>query len=189
MVALKIARTMGAEGVRASATNVGSLIGTPLYMSPEQARGANDLLDARSDLFSACTMFDELLTLRHRFESATTLPALLVAIQITEPGPGHVLLSTSRQAGVGAEYGHFLSKGLALSPDARWQTAGDMIFELHSMLEGTVRVQCPVTLNKRMTREMGRFVDKRPRTSIAVAILGALVLLTLLANALHDLIA
>jgi len=75
------------DGGRASATHVGSLIGTPLYMSPEQARGANDLLDVRSDLFSACVMFHELLTLHHRFEDVKSLPALLVAIQTTEPGP------------------------------------------------------------------------------------------------------
>jgi hypothetical protein len=44
-------------------------------------------------------------------------------------------------------------------------------------------------MNKRMAREMGRFVDRRPITSIAVAALGALLMLALLANAIHDLIA
>ncbi len=177
------------EAMRASATNVGSLIGTPLYMSPEQARGANDLLDTRSDLFSACVLFDELLTLRHRFESATTLPALLVAIQTTEPPHASQLFANSRQEGIPPEYGHFLSKGLRREPADRWQSADIMIFELHEMLEGRVRVQCPATMNKRMTREMGRFVDKRPRVSIALAAIGTLLMLLLLANALRDLVA
>ncbi len=178
------------EAVRASVTNFGSLIGTPLYMSPEQARGANDLLDMRSDLYSACVMFHELLMLRHRHESATTLPALLVAIQTMDTsGPAHDMFHQSRQIGVGPEYSHFLKKGLSLAPEDRWQAADVMIFELHAMLEGRVRVQCAATMNKRMTREMGRFVDKRPRVSIAAAVIGAILMLLLLANAIRDLVA
>jgi eukaryotic-like serine/threonine-protein kinase len=183
------ASVMANDAVRASATNVGSLIGTPLYMSPEQSRGGNDLLDTRSDLFSACILFDELLALRHRFESATSLPALLNAIQTFEPPPAYNFYADTRQAGIPAEYCHFLRKGLSQSPKDRWQSADEMIFELHAMLEGNVRVQCPATMNKRMAREMGRFVDKRPRLSIVAVALGSILMLVLLANALHDLIA
>src|SRR5262249_36748534 len=75
------AALVGADG-RASVTRVGALIGTPMYMSPEQARGQNDALDARSDLYSACVMFHEMLDAgHHRLEGAKTLGELLVRIQ------------------------------------------------------------------------------------------------------------
>ncbi|MGE0788161.1 MAG: serine/threonine-protein kinase [Sandaracinaceae bacterium] len=173
---------------RASSTHSGALIGTPLYMSPEQALGAP--LDARSDLYSAAVMFHEMLNLEHRFAKVPSLPALLVAIQMTDPpavtsmfpGPGGKL-------GVGPEYGHFLKKALARDPSQRWQSADEMIYELHQILEGVCRVQCMATFTKRMSREAGRFVDRNPRAAMFLLIAVSLVLLALVGNAFRDLIA
>ncbi len=46
----------------------GAIIGTPRYMSPEQARGLNSTLDQRSDIYSAFVVLYELLTLRPYIE-------------------------------------------------------------------------------------------------------------------------
>ena len=172
---------------RASATSFGALIGTPLYMSPEQARGQNDALDARSDLFSACVMFHELLNAgHHRYEDAKTLPALLVAIQTTEPAG--VTRMFRSDAGAGPEYGHFLRRGLRLAPAERWTSAHEMIEELHAILDGRCRVQCMATFSKRMTRGAGHFVDKSPRIAISLMLLTILVVLGLAANGVRDLL-
>jgi serine/threonine protein kinase len=63
----KLTGTSTADGL-SSSTQAGSLIGTPAYMSPEQARGVSDL-DHRSDLWSLAIIAFECLTGKLPFES------------------------------------------------------------------------------------------------------------------------
>ncbi len=50
-----------------SGTMMGLIMGTPAYMSPEQARGENETLDARSDIFALGSILFEILHLRPTF--------------------------------------------------------------------------------------------------------------------------
>ena len=52
-----------------------------------------------------------------------------------------------------------------------------MIDQLAATLDGRVKVQCPVTLTKRMTRELGRFVDRHPFLGVSFVGTGVLLLL------------
>lgn len=185
------APSRGAEGgvsasARASSTHAGALIGTPLYMSPEQAAGATDTLDARSDLYSAAVVFHELLGLRHVHEGVSDLQSLLARVTVWEPESVHTIFA---HASVPAELAHFVRRALQRRPEDRWQSAEEMLFELHAILDGRCRVQCPVTFTKRTLREVGRFADRRPTATIAIAVTALVVLSTLVALAIRGLLA
>jgi tetratricopeptide (TPR) repeat protein/predicted Ser/Thr protein kinase len=70
-----IARSRELSGL----TQTGDLIGTPEYMSPEQAKGEE--IDSRSDLFSLGIIFYELLTGKTPFEATTPAASLVKRIQ------------------------------------------------------------------------------------------------------------
>jgi eukaryotic-like serine/threonine-protein kinase len=74
-----VARSLGATGM----TQSGVIVGTPEYLSPEQARG--DVADARSDLYTAGLILYEMLTGALPFSGGT--PAETVIQRIVRPPP------------------------------------------------------------------------------------------------------
>jgi len=175
----------GADGELASdhekrgrlfATRVGSIIGTPAYMSPEQARGENDRVDHRCDLYSATVLFHELISLRHHLAHATSLDALLTMVGASEPSFLQLLNARHPDHRPPVELVHFVHKGLALDPARRWQSAEEMIWELERVIDGQIAVNCHVTFTKRLARELGRFVDRRPMLAV-FALLGVMAML------------
>ena len=81
---LKILDFGVARFVDSSMTPAGTILGTPDYMSPEQARGA--AVDERSDIFSAGAVFYFILAGRKPFPGPD-LPAVLRQLQFEEPAP------------------------------------------------------------------------------------------------------
>ena len=159
-----LTRVDGDARARMYATRVGSLIGTPAYMSPEQARGDNDKLDVRSDLYSAMVLFHELLGLQHYLADKQTFEALIEGIKSDEFGFFKLLAMPQRPP---AELIHLLARGLQKDPARRFQSAGELIAALHGVLEGKVAIQCHITFTKRSFRELGRLVDRAPWLAFA----------------------
>jgi serine/threonine protein kinase len=92
-------------------TESGVVSGTPVYMSPEQARGAK--VDHRSDLYSLGVLLYEMLAGRVPFEGESTVTVILKLIN--EPPPPIENISPELQSIIG--------KALAKDPDHRYQSA------------------------------------------------------------------
>ncbi|HEX8699101.1 MAG TPA: serine/threonine-protein kinase [Myxococcaceae bacterium] len=161
-------------------TQLGAVLGTPLYMSPEQARGEHDTLDGRSDIYSLCVLFHELLFLRHYLEGREALDDILQGVQTVTP-PVQELTESPHQPRVPAELGWFIQGGLQKKPAERYPSVDAMMEELQRILSGRIRVRCERTLIKCYLHHALRFVDEHPlliiftTTGLVSLVLGLIV--------------
>ncbi len=176
------AKTLTApKGSRASdarmQTVAGSLLGTPAYMSPEQARGDHDNVNERSDIYSLCVMLHELLTLEHYLSKKSSVAECVVGAQ-NEEVPFAAHMKSAHQPPVPADLAHFIRHGVAKSANERYRSVTEMLDRLQNIEEGHCPVECPATFMKRMGTETSHAIDRRPFMMIGVV--GAAILLALL---------
>jgi serine/threonine protein kinase len=103
-------------------TMTGSLLGTPSYMSPEQARGGQ--IDGRSDLFAVGCVLYEMMAGKKAFRGES-ITALIFKIITEEPQPIQELDPEIPDAMV-----RIIAKALAKAPEARYQTGRELAEEL-----------------------------------------------------------
>ena len=99
-------------------TRTGMVMGTPFYMSPEQARGDRDL-DARVDIYGCGVMMYETLTGRRPFR-ASNYNALLVQILSAQPAPAREL-----RGDLPVGFDRVIQKAMRRARDERYHTATD----------------------------------------------------------------
>jgi tetratricopeptide (TPR) repeat protein len=100
-------------------TRVGSTVGTPTYVAPEQAVGATT--DARADLYSVSIMLYELLTGVPPFRHEDTVK--LLAMHLSTPVPP--MLAVAPGAAVSRDVEEVVRKGLAKDRADRWASAAE----------------------------------------------------------------
>jgi serine/threonine protein kinase/Tfp pilus assembly protein PilF len=119
-----IARSLEHQGM----TQTGALMGTPEYMSPEQAKG--EKVDARSDLFALGIIFYEMLTGISPFKADTAMAMMFKRTQ-ERATP----LSQLNQ-GVPPVISDIVSKCLEIKADERYQSAREVINDLDAWKGG-----------------------------------------------------
>ena len=107
-------------------TATGAVIGTPYYMSPEQAFNAPDEVDARTDVYSLGAVLYEMLTGRPIFDGGTVL-AILRKIEEEDPKP----------PGISPEVDALVMRALAKDRERRFRSAGEMADAIDAWLAGT----------------------------------------------------
>jgi len=114
--------TSDSSMTRTSDTAVGTVLGTPSYMSPEQAREA--VLSPSSDLFSLGAVLYECLAGRPAFSGVNSVDILGAVLHIDPPPPSQF------NAAVTPELDAIVVKALAKDPAARYQSAGEMVADI-----------------------------------------------------------
>jgi tRNA A-37 threonylcarbamoyl transferase component Bud32 len=125
-----------------SLTAPGMFVGTPAYMSPEQAQGLKST-DRRTDIYAIGVMLYEVLTGRAPFTGETPIEILTKAIKNPVPLPSTVVKIPKHPAQDKGMEGICL-KALAKNPRDRYQTAAAFARDLTRWLKGEqVRVTAP----------------------------------------------
>jgi tetratricopeptide (TPR) repeat protein len=124
-----LARSLPADD-EASLTFDGQILGTPSYMSPEQARGSPDAIGPASDVFSlGCTLY-ALISGQPPFRGHNFMETFTLLLESEPSAPARLGSTVSRDLAT------ICLKALAKEPGRRYPSAREMADDLRRFLEG-----------------------------------------------------
>jgi serine/threonine protein kinase/tetratricopeptide (TPR) repeat protein len=121
----------------ASHTQVGVVMGTPAYMSPEQASGRP--LDHRTDIFSLGVVLHEMATGQRPFEGSSSAELVSAILRDTPPSV------TDARPDLPSDLGRVIRRCLEKDPRHRMQTARDVSNEFRDLSRQTPQKVSPIT--------------------------------------------
>ncbi|MDI3284239.1 serine/threonine-protein kinase [Polyangium sp. 15x6] len=124
----KVHMEQAQETESAGLTRTGSMMGSPLYMSPEQARGSKNI-DHRADLWSLGIALYQCLCGRTPNQHVTALGELIIAICSTPPTPVQQYAPW-----VPPEVAAIVHRCIRQNPDERFQSAKEMLAAIRPLL-------------------------------------------------------
>jgi serine/threonine-protein kinase len=137
----------------ASDTQLGDVVGTPKYMSPEQAQGRNRELDARSDQYALGLILYEIVTLQAPFDGRTAYEVLINAAAGKLKPIAHAYLG---KRGVPRDLAAIIGRATQLSPDQRYADVSEFAADLRRYLRGDEVQAKPDSLRQKLVRAVGR---------------------------------
>jgi serine/threonine protein kinase/tetratricopeptide (TPR) repeat protein len=133
-----------------SLTVTGDLLGTPAYMSPEQAMAKRVDVDHRTDVYSLGATLYEVLTLRRPFDGRT-LQQLCSQIIAKDPAPPRRLNQR-----IPRDLETIVAKAMEKDPDRRYQTARELARDLRRFADGAAITARPIGPATRLWRKVKR---------------------------------
>jgi eukaryotic-like serine/threonine-protein kinase len=133
-------------------TTPGELLGTPVYMSPEQAIGANDIVDHRSDIFSLALILFELITLKRALAGKNQLET----IERASNADLNPAVPYSRHLHVPEQLIAIISKATQLNPGDRYKTTEEFANDIRRYIRGAAITARPDKLKHKIVRWMNK---------------------------------
>jgi serine/threonine-protein kinase len=146
-------------------TAYGAIVGTPLYMSPEQAQGRHDQLDAKSDQCALGLILFELVALKRPLGGKTLAEVLTQASAGTRAPLVHAFGDP-----IPGELAAIVGKASAAAPADRYPSVGDLADDLRRFLRGDAVLARPDSAWQRAVRSIGRH-----RQAAALTLLGLII--------------
>jgi len=156
-----VARLADDAGITPGATRAGELLGTPLYMSPEQARLRADEVDARSDVYTLGVILYELCCNDLPYGvKGLPLPAITVVVCEDPPVP-----LGKKDPALRGDLEAITLKTLGKDPAERYQSVAALAEDVRRYLAGL-----PVSVRVPGKRErLRRFIKRRPLVALAIS--------------------
>lgn len=143
-------------------TTPGVALGTPTYMSPEQARGSITEVDALTDVYATGALLYEMLTSRPPFEGRTSAEIIVKVVTDTPPAPRSI------NRAIPAELEWICERAMEKDRHARYTSAAALAADLQAWLDGR-----PV--RARPIGALGRAWRRYRRHPAVLVLIGALI--------------
>lgn len=156
-------------------TSEGSAVGTPMYMSPEQANGKHDRLDGRTDVYSLGAVLFNIVTGKYPVEGKTARDI------ITNVQHGKLRTPISIVPCAPKAIASICRKAMAVNPSDRYQTAVELAQDIERWM-GDEIVQAHVG-HETLTERAGRLIRRHRSWTISAAVTLAVITIVAFASA------